>query len=227
MTASLIIVAAGSSTRWQSTNSFEKKEFVKLKNGKTVLESSVLSVYTPIEDCIKSVIIVYKKDLLKDTKEALNYNNLHKNIQNKLVFIEGGKTRAESTRNAIKYIEENIKCSHIITHDGARPYPGEKMVISLFNLSKKHKAVIPVIPLVDTIKEIKNGFVVSTPERNMYSSVQTPQFFDAATIINAYKMCYNENDYDDSQTVSRYNEPVYTAEGEKTNIKITYRGDII
>lgn len=226
MNFTLVTVAAGDSIRWQGENNSEKKEFALLSNGKTVLENAVMSVYSPIAQHINTIIIVYKHGLLQSTKDALNYDNLSKELQNKFVFIKGGKTRAESTKNAIDYIKENISSTHIITHDGARPYPSEKLIKNLFILSQKHKAVIPVIPLVDTVKQIKDGHVVSTLERGLYSFVQTPQFFDSAVLIDAYNTCYNENDYDDSQTVSRYGEDVYTSEGDVANIKITYKGDI-
>ena len=226
MNFTLVTVAAGDSIRWQGENNSEKKEFALLSNGKTVLENAVMSVYSPIAQHINTIIIVYKHGLLQSTKDALNYDNLSKELQNKCLFIKGGKTRAESTKNAIDYIKENIVSTHIITHDGARPYPSEKLIKNLFTLSQKHKAIIPVIPLVDTVKHIKDGHVVSTLERGLYSFVQTPQFFDSAVLIDAYNTCYNENDYDDSQTVSKYGEDVYTTEGDVANIKITYKGDI-
>ena len=117
MNFTLVTVAAGDSIRWQSENNSEKKEFALLSNGKSVLENAVMSVYTPIAQHINTIIIVYKHGLLQSTKDALNYDNLSKELQNKFVFIKGGKTRAESTKNAIDYIKDNISSTHIITHD--------------------------------------------------------------------------------------------------------------
>lgn len=225
MNIALVILAAGNSTRWDNSNCI-KKEFATLSDKESVLKKALYSSYNPIADSISNVFIVYKDGLLQETKNAIDYDSTPTQIKEKIKFIMGGKTRAESTKNALDYIKNNPQHTHIVTHDGARPFLKEELVLKLLSLINEYDAVIPTIPLVDTIKQVDKNFVLSTPNRCEFRAVQTPQFYKADVLINAYEKNYNENDYDDSQTVERNGKKIFVTDGDINNIKITYKEDL-
>lgn len=226
MNIALVILAAGNSARWNNSNNCIKKEFAILSDKDSVLKRALYSSYNPIENSVTNVFIVYKDGLLQETKKAIDYESAPTQMKEKIKFIIGGKTRAESTKKAIDYIKNNPKYTHIVTHDGARPFLKEELVIKLALLTNEYDAVIPTIPLVDTIKQVDKNFVLSTPNRCEFRAVQTPQFYKADVLINAYEKHYNENDYDDSQTVERSGKKIFVTDGDINNIKITYKEDL-
>ena len=223
--AALIITAAGSSTRWSDSNKCEKKEFATLKSGKTVLLSSLESVYIALKEYITSVVIVYNPLFFDETKKALSVDILPNELKEKLVFVEGGNTRAESTKNGIDAIKK-IDVDYIITHDGARPFASLKLVKQVFADALVYGESIPYLPLRDSIKMIKGDFVVSNVERENYVSVQTPQIFKRTTLEAAYEKFYSPLATDDSELVFLSGASVHLTRGETTNIKITYKEDL-
>ena len=223
--ASLIITAAGNSTRWNNSDKIEKKEFATLKNGRTVLFSSLESVYNPLKKYIAKIAIVYNKQFLEETKEAIDFYNLPKGLKEKLIFVQGGDTRAESTKNGVEALKK-YTTDYIITHDGARPFASPALVKHIFEDALIYSTSIPYLPLRDSIKMVKGEFVISNVERSNYVSIQTPQVFKKAILEKAYDDFYNPLATDDSELVFLSGVPVHLTKGENTNIKITYKEDL-
>lgn len=226
ITASLIITAAGNSSRWNEGENTIKKEFVSLKNGKSVLLSSLECIYYPLESYIKKVCIVYRPCFLEETKNALNFCDLTQELKDKFIFVKGGSTRNESTKNAIEALKE-FPSDFVITHDGARPFASAKLVKAVFEDALIYSSSIPCIPMRDSIKMAKNNFVISNVERASFMSVQTPEVFKKSILEEAYEKYYNENATDDSEAVFLLGSPVHITKGEISNIKITYKEDLL
>lgn len=226
ITAVLVITAAGGSSRWSGNASLSKKEFATLKNGKTVLFSSLMSVYKPLEEYIKAVAIVYHPVFLEETKQALEFDKLDEKTKSKLIFVKGGDSRAESTKNGIEALK-TIQADYIITHDGARPFASENLVKHIFEDVLVYSVSVPYLSLTDSIKMVKGEFAIANVKREEYVSVQTPQVFKKAILEEAYSKYYDSNATDDSALVFNSGHSVHLVKGERKNKKITYKEDIL
>ena len=89
------------------------------------------------------------------------------------------------------------------------------------------RAVIPVLPVVDTIKAIDaNGAVLGTPQREGLRAVQTPQGFETALLRRAYSQT-SASATDDSSLVENLGVPVHTVSGDPLAFKITTALDLL
>jgi 2-C-methyl-D-erythritol 4-phosphate cytidylyltransferase len=89
------------------------------------------------------------------------------------------------------------------------------------------RAVIPVLPVADTIKAVDaNGVVLGTPERSGLRAVQTPQGFETALLRRAYQRAAGLVTTDDAALVEYLGVPVHTVEGDALAFKITTPMDL-
>lgn len=142
--------------------------------------------------------------------------------------IEGGEDRLHSTMAAVKYLEG--KDADILIHDGARPMVSEKIINRCLEALKHHDAVGVGIPVSDTLYEIKDGKIISIPDRTHFWRAQTPQCFKLSLIEEACRQVYEGFVVtDDISLVSFFCKgvPIYLVEGSPENIKITYKKDIV
>ena len=86
-------------------------------------------------------------------------------------------------------------------------------------------AVIPVIDVVETVRHL-TGNSSETVSRNDYKLVQTPQVFDTELLKRAYTQEFTPFFTDDASVVEAMGVPVYLAEGNRENIKITTPFDL-
>ena len=210
MSFCLILLAAGDSKRFGSKF---PKPFIKV-GAKTLLEHSLIK-FTKVKQIKKTIVVVNKKHtkFLKKIKS----NNFSKVI--------GGKTRQESTHEALKYIKKNrIKCTNVLIHDSARPNFSVQLIKKIINASKKN-SVIPKIPIHDALKEsIDKETLLNLPRENFFLT-QTPQSFNFKEILNLHsenKSLYKDDDLSLVQSLKK----VRFVEGEKNNFKITNQQDL-
>ncbi len=210
MSLFLILLAAGESKRLKSTT---PKPFLKINN-RALLEHSI-SAFKDFRK-IKKVIIVYNKK----NKKYLNKLNL-KNI----IKIEGGKTRQESTFNALKKISK-MGCKKVIIHDAARPSPPKNLIRSLLVKIKNNDAVIPIIKINDATKRANKNIIFKNIQRDSLRFAQTPQGFSFKKIYEKHKQNENLSFDDDSALFTDAGEKVVVIDGSKTNLKITDKEDL-
>ena len=113
-------------------------------------------------------------------------------------------------------------------HDGVRPFPSIEVIRNCYETARTAKAVIPVIPVVETVRQlISNGLHDSrTVPRDEYRLVQTPQTFDIQLLKAANKQPYNDGFTDDASVVESYGFEITLVEGNRENIKITTPYDL-
>tara|TARA_Y100001958_G_C20805998_1_gene267202 strand:+ start:22 stop:546 length:525 start_codon:yes stop_codon:yes gene_type:complete len=93
---------------------------------------------------ISNVILVVNPQKFKVFKK-------HVIKSNKILVVKGGKTRQESTFNALRHLHKIKKYTHVIIHDAARPYFSHQLLKKIiFNL-EKNDCVIPAISSTDTV----------------------------------------------------------------------------
>jgi|TARA_B110000438_G_scaffold270747_1_gene288116 2-C-methyl-D-erythritol 4-phosphate cytidylyltransferase/2-C-methyl-D-erythritol 2,4-cyclodiphosphate synthase len=210
MSLFLILLAAGDSKRLKSNT---PKPF-HIINNNTVLELS-LKAFGGFDE-IKKIVLVYNK---KHKKYLVNLK-----LKN-LIKIVGGKTRQESTFNALKKIKK-MDCKKVLIHDSARPLPSKKLIKNIIDKLKTNHAVIPVIKVDDAVKRIKKNVIFKNIQRNSLRFSQTPQGFTFNKIYEKHKKNKNLNFDDDGALFTEDSEKVITVNGDKTNLKITDKEDL-
>jgi 2-C-methyl-D-erythritol 4-phosphate cytidylyltransferase len=214
-----IILAAGVGKRMGAATN---KQFLLLDNKPIIVHT--LQVF---EDCraIDGVyLVVNQKDLPAVQEEILETYRFNKVM--KLVI--GGRLRQDSVRNGLEAIEH--PCDIVVIHDGARPFITPSFIEKGIFLMEMFDAIIPAIPVKDTIKVVsKEGFVVKTLERDSLWHVQTPQTFKYDVISNAYKNGITKKlyGYDDATFLEYSGKKVKVIEGSSYNIKITTPEDLV
>ena len=100
-----------------------------------------------------------------------------------------------------------------------------KLTRHIYETARKKKAVIPVIPIVETVRHLKDETSVTVP-RNDYRLVQTPQTFDIQLLKAANRQPYNDGFTDDASVVEAFGFDITLVDGNRENIKITTPYDI-
>jgi 2-C-methyl-D-erythritol 4-phosphate cytidylyltransferase/2-C-methyl-D-erythritol 2,4-cyclodiphosphate synthase len=115
--------------------------------------------------------------------------------------------------------------THVLIHDGVRPFASDALFDRVISaLSEGHLAVVPVLPVTDTVKIVEPEGVARTLPREQLRTVQTPQGFAREAITLAHRGFPEASD--DSHLVELAGYPVAFVEGELGNRKITYRSDL-
>ena len=137
---------------------------------------------------------------------------------------DGGETRFHSVQNGLAKIPDNAQ-GVVGVHDGVRPFPSIDVIRNCYETAREKKAVIPVIPVVETVRHLKGDTSVTVP-RNDYRLVQTPQTFDIQLLKEANRQPYNDGFTDDASVVEAYGFDITLVEGTRENIKITTPYDL-
>jgi 2-C-methyl-D-erythritol 4-phosphate cytidylyltransferase len=141
--------------------------------------------------------------------------------------VAGGAERSDSVRLALTHaLREMPDATIVLVHDAARAFTPPAVVKAVVDaVAAGHPAVIPVLPLVDTVKQVNDGgVVVATPDRASLRIVQTPQGFDAAVLLRAHRSGLHATD--DAGLVERLGVPVVTVPGHQDAMKITTKFDL-
>jgi len=137
----------------------------------------------------------------------------------------GGQTRFHSVQNGLSLVPDDAQ-GVVGVHDGVRPFPSIDVIRNCYETARKAKAVIPVIPVVETVRHLEGESSVTVP-RGDYRLVQTPQTFDIQLLKAANRQPYNDGFTDDASVVESYGHTITLVEGNRENIKITTPYDIV
>ena len=136
--------------------------------------------------------------------------------------VHGGETRFHSVFNAIQTIGGD---GLVAVHDGVRPFVATDVIASCFMAAEAYGAAIPVVPVVESVREIGGG--TSRPfDRNRLRIVQTPQVFRSEVLREAYGQPYNACFTDDASVVEAAGHTIHLVDGNRENIKITTPTDL-
>jgi len=211
----VIIVAGGKGVR---TGWDLPKQFIFLNN-RPVLMHTILAFYD-YDPAIRIILILpedytgYWSQLCSDFKF---------NIPCRIVT--GGNTRFHSVRNGLEKVERGALVG---VHDGVRPLIDRQLIAKLYETAAVHKSAYPVIPLIDSIRELDAEGESHSVDRSKYRLIQTPQVFWSDILIDAYKLEY-KNDFTDDVSVVEAAQIIHSVmvEGSMDNIKITSQTDLM
>jgi 2-C-methyl-D-erythritol 4-phosphate cytidylyltransferase len=142
------------------------------------------------------------------------------------VVVPGGQTRQESVSLALAAVPDRFEI--ILVHDAARAMAPPSLAIAVAEAVRAgHGAVIPVLPVVDTIKEVTaSGQVVGTVDRGVLRAVQTPQGFRRTVLAAAHAGAVDQHT-DDAGMVEKLGVPVFCVPGDEAAMKITRPVDLL
>ena len=106
------------------------------------------------------------------------------------IVVAGGKSRQESVWLGLNSLSKDVKLAAI--HDGARPLISQAVIDRTVRAAHSYGAAAPAIPVKDTVKVVKSGLVMATPDRDTLRAVQTPQVFDFDLLRGALKKAEEE-----------------------------------
>ena len=137
--------------------------------------------------------------------------------------VAGGKERFHSVKCGIEVLGSEVE--YIAVHDGVRALASKRLVIRAALAVEEHKAVIPVVDVVDSYRRVV-GDVSEIVPRSELRIVQTPQMFSAELLRRAYEQPFDASFTDDASVVEALGEKIALVEGERTNIKLTTPEDM-
>jgi 2-C-methyl-D-erythritol 4-phosphate cytidylyltransferase len=140
--------------------------------------------------------------------------------------ISGGRERQDSVRHGLRVLPQET--NWVLIHDGARPLLNEGIIERCVKAVREGMGVITAVPEVDTVKEVKDDYVVRTLDRSSIWRVQTPQLFPFPLLKEVHEKAYQEGVYftDDAALFEWAKLPVKVVMGDYRNIKLTYPEDL-
>ena len=212
----VIIVAAGSGSRFGAAL---PKQFCSLDR-RPVLMHTIERLHLSIPQAVMILV------LSDSCHELWNSLCLKHGFRSPSV-VYGGDTRWRSVKNAIDAVPDDI--DFILVHDGARPVvdtPMIERVIAPFSDSSL-EGVIPVVPVVDSLRELTPAGESVAVDRSRYRAVQTPQAFPARLLRKAYTLPFSEVFTDDASVMAAAGyDKLLLVDGDSRNIKITHSADL-
>lgn len=140
---------------------------------------------------------------------------------------DGGRTRFHSVQNGLALVPDDAE-GVVGVHDGVRPFVSVDVISRCFEAARTQEAVIPVVPVVETLREVGSDDPDSsrTVPRDHYRLVQTPQCFSIRLLKAANQQPYSDAFTDDASVVEAYGHSITLVDGNRENIKLTTPFDL-
>ncbi|HLT79282.1 MAG TPA: bifunctional 2-C-methyl-D-erythritol 4-phosphate cytidylyltransferase/2-C-methyl-D-erythritol 2,4-cyclodiphosphate synthase [Ferrovibrio sp.] len=211
MTNAALIVAAGRGSR---AGGAVPKQYQKL-GGKPLLRYS-------LETCLDHpqaglVAVVIHPEARAAYQAAIAGLESHPKL---LPPIPGGPTRQESVRLGLEALTDAAP-THVLIHDAARPFLQQDRIDALLTALADAPGAILAIPVVDTLKQEREGRLLAGPDRQQLWRAQTPQAFRFADILAAHRQAAGLELTDDAAVAERAGLEVRVVQGSEENFKVT------
>lgn len=142
-----------------------------------------------------------------------------------LTIADGGETRFHSVSNGLAAITDDSQ-GIVGVHDGVRPFVSVETIRNCYEKAEVSEAVVPVTPVVETLRHLGKDGSSKTVSRDEYRLVQTPQTFSLSLLRKAYSQPYQPFFTDDASVVEALGHGIELVEGNRENIKLTTPSDI-
>ncbi|WP_327355209.1 2-C-methyl-D-erythritol 4-phosphate cytidylyltransferase [Streptomyces sp. NBC_01304] len=179
---------------------------------------------------VSLVIVVAPSDGAAEVKALLAEHTLPERTD--YLVVPGGESRQESVKAGLDVLPPGIDT--VLVHDAARPLVPVDTVDGVIEAVRAGApAVVPALPLADTVKEVEPAAtpgdpepVVATPARARLRAVQTPQGFDRDLLVRAHETV-TDNVTDDASMVEQLGLPVVVVPGHEEAFKVTRPLDLV
>lgn len=208
----VIIVAGGKGLRMGTDL---PKQFIPI-GGRPILMHTIQNFYD-YDQAINIILVLpqshqgYWADLCEEYKFTVPHT-----------IAIGGEARFHSVNNGLEFVHEGL----VAVQDGVRPFGSIALISRCFEAAAIHKAIIPVVPSIDSLREVSAGGRSRIVDRANIRLIQTPQVFDAILLKKAYESGFKDSYTDDASVVEAMGTDIHLVEGEVTNIKITTSFDL-
>lgn len=215
MKAYAIIVAGGKGLRMGGE---VPKQFLPI-GGKPVLMRTIEAFRNALDD-VEIVLVLpaeqhdYWQKLCKDYA-----------FHSPELIARGGETRFHSVRNGLALLPED-EDAVVGVHDGVRPFVSAETIQRCYAAAAKGEAIVPVVPVVETLRQILHDGTSVTRSRDDFRLVQTPQTFPLALLKKAYRQPFSSAFTDDASVVEAMGKEIVMIEGNRENIKLTTPADL-
>ena len=182
---------------------------------------------------VSLVVVVAPPDGAAEVKSLVADHALPERTD--FLVVPGGESRQESVKLGLDALPPDYDI--VLVHDAARPLvPVDTVDAVIEAVQEGAPAVVPALPLADTVKEVEPAAtpgdpepVVATPERSRLRAVQTPQGFDLATLLRAHEeiTVAGEGATDDAGMVERLGVTVVVVPGHEEAFKVTRPLDLV
>ncbi|WP_096290332.1 2-C-methyl-D-erythritol 4-phosphate cytidylyltransferase [Mycobacterium ahvazicum] len=184
--------------------------------GRTLLEWAVTGLLN--SGVVSHVVAAVPADRVDQAQHVLG---------SRATVVAGGAGRTESVNLALSALPGEP--DYVLVQDAARALTPPELVVRVVDaLRAGHGAVVPALPLHDTIKAVDaNGVVLGTPERAGLRAVQTPQGFATDLLLRAYQLAADAAFTDDASMVEYVGGQVQVVDGDPLAFKITTPLDLL
>jgi len=212
----VIIPAAGSGTRFGGD---VPKQFLPL-GGKPLVQRVVERFL--FDDKVTRIVVPVLDMLLSAVKTSPG---------DRVQFVAGGATRLQSVTRGLEAALNEIgdEIDLVAIHDAVRPFFSLDTFHATLDAARMHGAAFPGIPLPDTVHQIEDEAIASTPDRRVLAAAQTPQCFrvDVLRDILGRAAAENSDATDEAGLAAKYGHRVQLVTGDSMNFKITRPEDLV
>ncbi|MCE1198064.1 MAG: 2-C-methyl-D-erythritol 4-phosphate cytidylyltransferase [Marinilabiliales bacterium] len=213
MKRSVIIVAGGSGSRMGGDL---PKQFMELEGLPVLMHT--LQRFADFDEALELVLVLPAHQIPVWQSLCLQHRF---SVPHRMT--PGGETRHQSVKNGLSVIAD---ADLVAIHDGVRPLVSPATLARCFEMAEKVPAVIPVLPVTESLREGQMGD--SHPvDRSRFFSVQTPQVFHRQPLMKAYELPWEERFTDDASVFEASGGKVCLVEGNRENVKITHPEDLL
>ena len=210
----ILIVAGGRGTRMGGP---QPKQFLELA-GRPVLMHT-LEAFDRWDASARFIVVLPEDqiDTWKRLCEAHVFGRIHR-------VVAGGETRFHSVQNGLGAVASD---GLIAVHDGVRPLVAPSVIAACFAAAADGGAAVPVVPVVESVREMDADGDSRPVDRTRLRVVQTPQVFRADVLRAAYCLPYDPRFTDDASVVEASGVAVRLVPGNRENIKLTTPMDLL
>ncbi|RXI26504.1 bifunctional 2-C-methyl-D-erythritol 4-phosphate cytidylyltransferase/2-C-methyl-D-erythritol 2,4-cyclodiphosphate synthase [Aliarcobacter trophiarum] len=195
----LVILCAGNSTRFENS---VKKQWIRLEN-----EPLWLNVTNRV-----SSFYNFSKTIIVSSKDELKYMQ---NFSDDYIFVEGGDTRQNSIKNALKFVDTPF----VMISDVARACISKDVVNNLIDNRLKASCIVPILDVSDTVI-----YENTTINRDSVKLIQTPQLSNTDSLKKALNTDIEFTD--ESSAIKNLGLDVFYIKGDSASKKLTFVEDI-
>lgn len=171
---------------------------------------------------VEVVVVAAPSDYREDVGSLLQPQEFSAEV----FVVAGGESRSESVARALIALPDDVDV--VLVHDAARPLvPPEVITNVVAAVRDGHAAVVPVVPLVDTIRTVSgDASLAATVSRDSLRAVQTPQGFTRDVLQRAHAEV-DAPVTDDAGMVERLGIAVHAVDGHEDAFKVTRPLDVV
>jgi 2-C-methyl-D-erythritol 4-phosphate cytidylyltransferase len=213
-----LVMAAGRGKRFKGSL---PKQYV-IVGGREILAHAIHGLER--EPGIDAILVVVERKYIRFTQREIVKKYGFKKV---IDVIAGGAQRYNSVYNALCYIEK-VKPENVVIHDGARPVFDAQALKAVLASLKNEVAVIPVTSITSTVKQVRNGYVTCTVDRDSLRASVTPQGYKYMDLFSLYsaKAIQKLKPTDEAFVFENVGFRVKVVEHDGFNLKVTSKEDI-